>query len=87
MTTTTAPTEVAVITISTTERKDVQEEFGLLELYDKMTFTQKIVIGLLCSVVALEGIYFFALVIKYIAEWFILLLVVTRRANQLRIQL
>ncbi|KAG1713007.1 hypothetical protein DVH05_000736 [Phytophthora capsici] len=55
-----------------------------LELYKKMTLTQKIIIGLLCTVVALEGLYLYVLVVKYLAEWFILLLAVTKRMKQLR---
>ncbi|KAG2847930.1 hypothetical protein PC112_g884 [Phytophthora cactorum] len=82
---TTAPTEVAVVAITTTDRKH-HEECGILELYEKMTLAQKIILGLLCAVVALEGLYLFALVVKYVAEWFILLLAVTRRMKQLRSQ-
>ncbi|KAI9992690.1 hypothetical protein PInf_014557 [Phytophthora infestans] len=68
MTATTASTEVAVVAITATERKDPHDEFGILELYENLTLTQKIVIGLLCAIVALEELYLFTLAIKYIAE-------------------
>ncbi|KAK1941196.1 hypothetical protein P3T76_007062 [Phytophthora citrophthora] len=76
-----APTPIPLE--STSDHKH-ESTLSALELYKKMTLVQKIIIGLLCVVIALEGLYLYVLVVKYLAEWFILLLVVTKRMKQLR---
>ncbi|OWZ07233.1 hypothetical protein PHMEG_00020400 [Phytophthora megakarya] len=77
-----------VVTFAANNRKVEQrtnlEQRRTIQLYEKMTFKQKVILGLLCAVIALEGLYLMALVIQYIAEWFILLLAVTRRLKRLR---
>ncbi|OWZ02445.1 hypothetical protein PHMEG_00025989 [Phytophthora megakarya] len=76
-----------VVTFATNDCKDEQrtnlEQRRIVQLYENMTFKQKVILGLLCAGIALEGLYLMACMIKYITEWFILLLAVTRRMKQL----
>ncbi|KAL3670124.1 hypothetical protein V7S43_004439 [Phytophthora oleae] len=86
VTPTPAPTESTVPPIGTSDHKNESafEEYSALELYGKLTLAQKVIIGVLCALIALEGLYLYAIVVEYLAEWFILLLAATKRMKQLR---
>lgn len=89
----TSPDEMEVFIPTTNDRKHEHglqmndlEECWEDDLYEKMTSKQKVILGVLCAVVALEALYVFVLVVKYIANWFIMLLAVTRQLKRLRSQ-
>ncbi|KAE9149168.1 hypothetical protein PF002_g1668 [Phytophthora fragariae] len=83
--------EVVVADPAMNDRKRVRglqiEECREEELYERSRAKQKIVLGILFTVVALEALYLFGVVVTYTADWFILLLAVTRRLKRLHSQL
>lgn len=80
--------EVAVVDPTT---NDPSRERGLLveqcrdeDLYERRTIKQKVVLGILYAVVALEALYLVGLVVMYITDWFVLLLAAAQRLKRLR---
>jgi hypothetical protein len=84
----TAPNEVVVQIIpagnTPSQKPELLTEDLEEQLHVDQTRKQKIVLAALYTVVALEGLYMFVFTVKYVADWFILLLVVTRKLTRVR---